>query len=49
MTAAELDLHGDPADRIIAATALLRDAVLITADSTLLQWKSPMKCFNAGL
>jgi len=49
VTAAELDLHGNPADRIIAATALLRGAVLITADSPLLEWKSPMECFDARL
>ncbi len=44
-----LDLHGDPADRIIVATALLRGAILITADSTLLEWKSPMERFDARL
>jgi PIN domain nuclease of toxin-antitoxin system len=31
-------LHGDPADRLIVATALLREAMLITADRKLLEW-----------
>jgi len=39
MTAVELEeLHGDPLDRIIVATALIEDAVLITADRPLLEW-----------
>jgi PIN domain nuclease of toxin-antitoxin system len=32
-------LHGDPADRIIVATALVRRAVLLTADDALLDMK----------
>jgi PIN domain nuclease of toxin-antitoxin system len=36
--AAQLDLHGDPVDRIIAATAVLKGATLITADEALLRW-----------
>jgi PIN domain nuclease of toxin-antitoxin system len=37
MTAVELeDLHGDPFDRVIVATALTEDAVLLTADRPLL-------------
>jgi len=32
------DLHGDPIDRIIVATALTEDAVLMTADGQLLDW-----------
>src|SRR5262245_14758974 len=37
MTAVELeDLHGDPLDRIIVATALVENAVLLTADRPLL-------------
>lgn len=31
----ELEIHGDPGDRIIAATALLAGAVLITKDEQL--------------
>jgi PIN domain nuclease of toxin-antitoxin system len=39
MTAVELEeLHGDPLDRIIVATALIEDAVLVTADRPLLEW-----------
>jgi PIN domain nuclease of toxin-antitoxin system len=39
MTAVELeDLHGDPFDRIIVATTLAEDAVLLTADRPLLAW-----------
>ena len=38
--AAELDgLNGDPADRIIAATAIVHDAILMTADEDLLRWR----------
>ena len=41
---AELEgLHGDPADRIIAATAIRHDATLITADDKLLRWQHQMK------
>lgn len=32
------DMHGDPADRILAATARARDAVLATADERLLEY-----------
>ncbi len=32
------DFHGDPADRIIAASALLRGATLVTADKKMLVW-----------
>jgi PIN domain nuclease of toxin-antitoxin system len=42
--AAELaGLNGDPADRIIAATAITHDATLITADRNLLRWRHPLK------
>jgi PIN domain nuclease of toxin-antitoxin system len=42
--AAELDgLHGDPADRIIAATAIAHDATLIAADDKLLRWRHWLK------
>ncbi len=37
--ASEIDnLTGDPIDRIIVATALVEDAVLLTADGSLLDW-----------
>ena len=39
MLAANLDdLRGDPIDRIIVATAIAEDAVLLTADRALLEW-----------
>jgi len=42
--AAELEgLHGDPADRFIAATAIQRGATLLTGDARLLAWMHPMK------
>jgi PIN domain nuclease of toxin-antitoxin system len=41
-------LHGDPADRFIAATAIAHDATLITADKRLLKWRHKMKRQNAG-
>ncbi|CAN5442258.1 type II toxin-antitoxin system VapC family toxin [soil metagenome] len=31
--------HGDPADRLLVATAMLRGLTLITADQILLSWK----------
>ncbi len=37
--AANLDnFHGDPADRIITATALMHSALLVTADTKILSW-----------
>lgn len=33
--AGSLDLHGDPADRLIAATTVHHDAVLVTSDQKL--------------
>jgi PIN domain nuclease of toxin-antitoxin system len=39
--AAELpDFHGDPADRLIVATALQTSATLATADQKILAWNS---------
>lgn len=42
MTAADavafVDLHDDPADRFILATALRRSAALVTSDRRLLAW-----------
>ena len=40
-------LHGDPADRLIAATAIIHDATLITADRALLGWRHQLKRQNA--
>ena len=40
IAAAELpDTHGDPADRMLVATAVERGFTLLTADETLLAWK----------
>ncbi|HNO74832.1 MAG TPA: type II toxin-antitoxin system VapC family toxin [Nitrosomonas mobilis] len=44
---AQLDLHGDPADRLIVATAQLIDATLLTADLSILQWNTTLKRFDA--
>lgn len=33
------DHHGDPADRMLVATALVRGLALLTADTVLLDWK----------
>jgi PIN domain nuclease of toxin-antitoxin system len=46
--AATLDnLHSDPADRFIAATAIAHDATLMTADERLLGWRSKLKRIDA--
>jgi PIN domain nuclease of toxin-antitoxin system len=37
------NLHRDPADRFIIATALRHDAELITADAAILDWKSDLR------
>jgi PIN domain nuclease of toxin-antitoxin system len=42
--AGELEgLHADPADRFIAATAIVHDATLITADARLLRWRHSVR------
>ena len=41
-------LHGDPADRFIAATAIAHDAILMTADRLLLTWRHKVKRQNAA-
>jgi len=47
--AAELeDFPADPADRIIAATALTHGATLITADARILGWKGQLSRHDAG-
>jgi PIN domain nuclease of toxin-antitoxin system len=49
IAAAQLaDFHGDPADRLIVASALSLEATLITADRLILAWPGPLKCHNAG-
>jgi PIN domain nuclease of toxin-antitoxin system len=50
IAAAQLqDLHGDPADRIILATALHHRATLVTADQRLLAWTGPLERHDARL
>jgi PIN domain nuclease of toxin-antitoxin system len=42
------NLHGDPADRFITATAIAHDATLITADDSLLRWRGKVKRQHAN-
>jgi PIN domain nuclease of toxin-antitoxin system len=50
IVAGELDgLHGDPADRFIAATAIAHDATLMTADQRLLDWRHGLRRQNAQI
>ena len=49
LLAAGLDgLHGDPADRFIAASAIVHQATLMTADGRLLDWKHRLKRQDAA-
>jgi len=49
MLSVHLDLpHKDPADRFIAATAMVKAAALMTADTKLLKWKSALKRLDAS-
>jgi PIN domain nuclease of toxin-antitoxin system len=41
------DLHPDPADRFIVATALRTGASLVTSDARLLAWKGPLARIDA--
>ena len=41
-----LDIHGDPADRLIVATALTGHQ-LVTADRAILGWPGPLKSMDA--
>jgi PIN domain nuclease of toxin-antitoxin system len=48
ISAGELEgLHNDPADRFIAATAIIHEATLMTADERLLRWRHPLPRANA--
>jgi PIN domain nuclease of toxin-antitoxin system len=50
IAAAQLeDLHGDPADRIILATAVHHRATLVTADQRLLTWTGSLERHDARL
>jgi len=46
--AAGLNLHGDPTDRIIVATAIAHNATLMTADRALLRWRGKLQRQNAA-
>jgi PIN domain nuclease of toxin-antitoxin system len=37
------DLHADPADRIIVATGIASDAILMTADERILGWTGALR------
>ena len=41
------NLHGDPADRLIIATAIVQGAELLTADERILDWQSPLRRIDA--
>jgi PIN domain nuclease of toxin-antitoxin system len=43
------NLHADPADRFIVATAIRHDATLMTADAGLLRWRGKVKRQNAQI
>lgn len=48
LTSASLeDLHRDPADRFILATAMIREATLVTADARLLEWPGQVSRLDA--
>ncbi len=48
IAAAELPrFHGDPADRLIVASALSREAQLVTADRALLRWRGELPRHDA--
>jgi PIN domain nuclease of toxin-antitoxin system len=40
-------LHGDPMDRLIAATAIKLQAPLVTSDTRLLSWTGSLACIDA--
>lgn len=39
--------HGDPADRLIVATAIRENLLLATADEAILDWHGPCQCLDA--
>lgn len=47
LLAADLELHRDPADRLVAATATINDATLATADQRLLTWQANVERLDA--
>jgi len=42
------DLHGDPADRMIVATAIQAGAMLVTADRKILDWTGSLRRLDAS-
>ena len=42
------DLHGDPADRMIVATAMQSGAMLVTADRKILDWTGSLRRLDAS-
>jgi PIN domain nuclease of toxin-antitoxin system len=46
--AVDLDLHGDPADRFISATAIIHGTALMTADAELLRWPHALQRQDAS-
>ena len=48
LLAAGLELHRDPADRLIAATATINEATLATADQRLLTWQTSVERLDAS-
>jgi PIN domain nuclease of toxin-antitoxin system len=40
-------LHGDPADRLIVATAVVRGMTLVTADAAILRWNRKLMRIDA--
>lgn len=42
------NLHGDPADRFIVATAMAHGATLVTADKAILKWRGTLARQNAA-
>ena len=48
ITANQLDnFHADPADRLIVATAITDDAILVTADRKILEWPGKIERMDA--
>ena len=42
------NFHADPADRLIVATAIAGDALLVTADRQILEWPGEVGRIDAG-
>ena len=42
-----MEMHSDPADRIIVATASLTRSTLVTADQRILEWRGPLRSIDA--